>query len=291
MASLSLRQGSQELVLLSSWHSAHVSESSHDPCFKREEGFSIKYACNGHETYWLNGKKLHLAPGEALLINHQFSFSNRFQADRLSQGLCVYYSELEMQRLCTSLFSVGAIAYPSLRKLPEYKFSKESELCTALACFYKSYQNQVQSIDKQSLHLTWLEALKSIKPEHVNYAARLVDLAPATRQSLINKINRANAYMIDMIAQPIQLEDISKQVGMSAFHFQRQYKKATGESPNRFLVQQRIKKAKELIMAGNLQILEIATLLAYNDLATFSKAFKREVGLSPMQWRKKNAKN
>lgn len=92
--------------------------------------------------------------------------------------------------------------------------------------------------------------------------------------------------MSENLSQNLQLEDIATHIGMSPFHFQRQYKKATGFSPSRKLVKYRMEKAKELIMAGNLRIVEIATFLADNDLPTFSKAFKREFGLSPMQWKR-----
>ena len=286
MVSLSLRKGSEELTLLNSFENHYGESSIGRTCPNRTNGYSIKYACNGHESYWIRGKKLHLAPGEALFINHSLSATNRSQNDYLSKGLCLFYSEQEMKRLCSSLFSAGAVSYESLEKLSELKIVRTSDICLSLASLFRNYNGPKSNLRQDLIHLLWTDFLKGIDPSIIEISSRLRSMAPSTRQSLIRKFQLEDQFMSENLSQNLQLEDIATHIGMSPFHFQRQYKKATGFSPSRKLVKYRMEKAKELIMAGNLRIVEIATFLAYNDLPTFSKAFKREFGLSPMQWKR-----
>lgn len=273
-------------MLLNSFENHYGESSIGRKCPNRINGYSIKYACNGHESYWIRGKKLHLAPGEALFINHSLSETNRSQNDYLSKGLCLFYSEQEMKRLCSSLFSAGSVSYESLEELSELKIVRTSDICLSLASLFRNYNGPKSNLRQDLIHLLWTDFLKGIDPSIIEISSRLRSMAPSTRQSLIRKIQLADEFMSENLSQNLQLEDIATHIGMSPFHFQRQYKKATGLSPSRKLVKCRMEKARELIMAGNLRIVEIAIFLAYNDLPTFSKAFKREFGLSPMQWKR-----
>lgn len=286
MASLSLREGAQEIILIKNNTDRVVMKSKTVlPCLQKDEGFSLKFAWNGHETYWINGKKLHLAPGEALFINHRFVQRHRFESDRLGKGLCLYYSETEMRKLCESLYNAGGLHYDQLSNLREIKISKHQKLSSSLASLFRNFDDHNYQIREDILHYFWSDFIAELKPEIVLYSERLSDIAPGTRQALLRKIQSAEEFMRENLAVAIQLDDIAAEVGMSPFHFQRQYKKATGKSPSRSLVAWRMEKAQRLLV-GDLQVMEIATMLAYNDLATFSKAFKREYGMSPKQWRK-----
>jgi AraC-like DNA-binding protein len=72
---------------------------------------------------------------------------------------------------------------------------------------------------------------------------------------------------------------------MSVTHFRRQFQKAFGESPlqyrNRFLAE----RGKDLLEEG-LSVKEIAYLLGVADAAYFSRLFRKQVGLSPEEFRR-----
>ncbi len=287
MASLSLRAGGQEIILSESEGVFENHRHKKIPCFSNYIGYSLKYACNGHEVYWLNGKRLHLAPGEALFMNHQFARANRFEAEPLSKGLCLYCDDDEMEALCELSEKGGSALFNSIQSLPELKFPKDHSLCQILDGIFGQEAGEGQWQEDLVFYF-WQEFLENLDDHVLDYSLRLEGLNPATRQSLMYKIQKADQFMRENLSSYIQLEDIAQHVGLSHYHFQRQYKRATGLSPNKRLLQWRIIEAQNLILAGNLQIVDIAARLSYNDLATFSKAFKRECGLSPMQWKKKH---
>jgi|GEM_PF-2340538 len=289
MASLSLREGVQEQMI---WNldpqTGSLNNLSPHSCMDHSAGYTIKYAYNSHETYWLNGKKINLAPGESLFINLKYNRAYHFESSKLSRGLCLYYQEHELAALFQSLKQQKIIDYnyQSFQEIPELRFEKRTHLNHKLKSICSDIEEDQRKIRQSGFDSILEEMLLEIDWELIGYNRRLLDVNPATRQDLIQKVVAARKFMRSHLHRPLKLEDIAEEVAMSPFHFQRQYKKATGASPARHLVAWRIEEAKDLLRAGKNSILEISTMLAYNDLPTFSKAFKREVGLSPSQWLK-----
>lgn len=290
MASLSLREGIQERILIegSILQGASVPISDTFSVINRKSGYTIKYAYNSHEIFWLNGKKIHLAPGESLFINLKYCRAYQYEASKLSRGLCLYCEEDEMRDLYQSLKQQKIIDYHfnSFQELSELRFERQTHLNQKLKSICHDLENDRKTLKQAGFHSILEEMLLEIDWELIGYNRRLQEFSPATRQSLIRKVMAARKFMSENLHRTIQLDDIAKAVAMSPFHFQRQYKKATGKSPNRHLTEWRMERAKEYLKSGKYSIMEISTLLAYNDLPTFSKAFKRELGCSPRQWMK-----
>ena len=82
------------------------------------------------------------------------------------------------------------------------------------------------------------------------------------------------------------LLELAKKANMSLSHFLRRFKKATGATPVAFRNEQRIKAAKSLIKNSELNISQIAFTAGFSDSLYFSRAFKKSVGISPMDFKK-----
>lgn len=82
--------------------------------------------------------------------------------------------------------------------------------------------------------------------------------------------------------------EISKSVHMSRGYFSRCFHDIVGESFSDYYLHARIKKAKEYLHQTKYSVQWIANTVGYNDEKYFSKTFKKETGMVPSEYRKRN---
>jgi AraC family transcriptional regulator len=72
---------------------------------------------------------------------------------------------------------------------------------------------------------------------------------------------------------------------VSAYHFARQFKAATGLPPHQYVIARRVERAKQLLQAGTgLSLAEVAADAGFSDQSQLSRHFKRLVGATPGQF-------
>ena len=70
---------------------------------------------------------------------------------------------------------------------------------------------------------------------------------------------------------------------MSPYHFTRLFKESTGQSPHQYVVEARVRKAKELLTTGKFTISEVAHHVGFADQSHLTRHFKRVFGLPPQR--------
>jgi AraC family transcriptional regulator len=82
------------------------------------------------------------------------------------------------------------------------------------------------------------------------------------------------------------LEQLAAVARLSAYHFARQFKAATGLPPHQYVILRRVERAKQLLQGGgDLSLAEIASSAGFSDQSQFSRHFKRLLGVTPGQFR------
>ena len=102
----------------------------------------------------------------------------------------------------------------------------------------------------------------------------------------IRTVNNAIAYMEDHLTDRIALEDISKSVNLSVFHFHRAFSMLTEMSPTDYLRKRRLSQAGAELADNDVKVIDIALKYGYETPESFTKAFTRYHGVSPMQVKK-----
>ncbi len=102
------------------------------------------------------------------------------------------------------------------------------------------------------------------------------------------KIDAAKEFIHSRSSEPISLDDISASCAISPFHFSRVFKRKTGYSPYEYLTRVRISRAKQLLGRNGTSVTSTAFDVGYNSLENFSYAFRKAVGLSPVQFKMSN---
>ncbi len=85
--------------------------------------------------------------------------------------------------------------------------------------------------------------------------------------------------------QPITLEQLATEFGMSVRTFNRRFKAAVEQTPIQYLQKVRTTIAKELLQTSNFSISEIAYKVGYQDAAHFTQLFKKSIGVTPSEYR------
>jgi len=98
-------------------------------------------------------------------------------------------------------------------------------------------------------------------------------------------IRRAIAYISHNYENDITVQDIADHCNVNRSYLSRIFKQTLNLSPTQFLIDYRIKKACELLANSELSIGEISALVGYPNQLNFSRAFKRELGVSPHRWK------
>jgi AraC-like DNA-binding protein len=87
-------------------------------------------------------------------------------------------------------------------------------------------------------------------------------------------------------AQPLDVEALARDAGMSAGHLSRQFRLAYGESPYSYLMTRRIERAMALLRRGDLSVTEVCLEVGCASLGTFSTRFTELVGVPPSVYRR-----
>jgi AraC family transcriptional regulator len=95
------------------------------------------------------------------------------------------------------------------------------------------------------------------------------------------KLVRAIEYIRDRLDADLTVSGIARAVGMGPDHFAKLFKESTGQSPYRYVVEARARKAKELLSTGKFTISEAAHLVGFVDQSHLTRHFKRVFGLPP----------
>ena len=141
-----------------------------------------------------------------------------------------------------------------------------------------------------------LSAATRVQPEHLVYAANLLRSLLAfaalmrrqytTRHASLD-INRVNSYLQTALTRRLNLDElVSATSTLSRYHFIREYKRQTGQTPMQAFQRIKVSHACYLLDISDDTLAQIAARLGYDDPYYFSRLFKKVMGVSPQRYRR-----
>jgi AraC-like DNA-binding protein len=112
------------------------------------------------------------------------------------------------------------------------------------------------------------------------------DLAPE-EVSCDDIVRRTVEFIKDHYAEDLDLPRIAVAAQRSDRHIRQHFEDCLKVSPMRYLLQYRVKKAKELIQASDYALKEIAELVGFKTIHHFTRVFHEMTGESPAAWRRR----
>jgi AraC family transcriptional regulator len=100
------------------------------------------------------------------------------------------------------------------------------------------------------------------------------------------QLRRACAFIDAHLCGDHSVSDLASECRLSASHFARAFRQSTGMAPHRWIMKRRIERAKELLLEGELDLVQIALICGFFDQSHFTRNFGRSEGHSPGKWRR-----
>ena len=93
-------------------------------------------------------------------------------------------------------------------------------------------------------------------------------------------------YLEENYRQKITLDELGTLFSMNPCYLQKQFKRYFGQSPTEYLIYLRITRAKELMRTTHMSIGEISEQVGIENINYFTRLFKAQEGLTPLEYRK-----
>ena len=101
----------------------------------------------------------------------------------------------------------------------------------------------------------------------------------------VSVINKTVEYIEDSISERLTLAELSSKFNISDFHFNRMFKTVTGITLKQYILGRKLTRAMEQLKSTTEPIIDIALDLGFEYPEVFSRAFKKQFGLSPACFR------
>jgi len=101
------------------------------------------------------------------------------------------------------------------------------------------------------------------------------------------RVRQLRVYIESNIGAKISTTSLAALVSLSSGHFVRSFKASFGVSPQAYIRRRRIRRAEVLMASSHQPLADIALDCGLSDQAHFSRVFRRVVGVTPSDWRRR----
>lgn len=233
---------------------------------------------------------LYIASGKAY-----FHFGNEENETVVTAGHMVLYRPREMQKYeyyaidQTEVYWVHFTGSDVTNLLRKYEIPiKEHVFYTGTSPEYQwIFRQMIQELqncrENYQMLLTMLLGQIFI---HIN---RQLKEGNKATSYMLEETERATRYFSENYNKPICIEEYAESRHVSACWFIRQFKHYTGMPPMQYILSIRIANAQNLLEATSYTVSEIASIIGYDNPLYFSRLFKKQLGMSPTEYRKRQA--
>lgn len=162
---------------------------------------------------------------------------------------------------------------PFARRMPVLHSAAGEALRQALLDIYKARGSDYASAVRMA---GYLQAMLGL----------LIESGPKRGEEALTLYARQGAAFIQQnYSRAIGVEEVARQAGVSRSYLYRAFREAFGCSPSAYLCRHRIQRACQLLRHSTLPVGAVATSVGFEDPFYFSRAFRRETGVSPSEYR------
>lgn len=278
------------------WKASHIMHGrGRRKYWSGECGLSIKLFSGGNAFYDVGQGHYLVDDSSYLVLNHRQHYSITIDSETPVASSCIFFAAGFVEEVQHSLNTKAQ----HLLDNPENANSQQVNFFERLYphddVLSPTLTNLRDSLMKRKDEPGWLiEQLHSIANRllyvHQGVCSE-IETIPAlrvsTREELYRRLYRAHDFVASVFTQrTISLDEMARVACLSPNHFLRTFKQVFHQTPHQYLTALRIQHAQKLLLQTDHSVTEICYIVGFESLGSFSKLFRRHVGVSPERYRR-----
>lgn len=259
----------------------------------QENHYTFKFVLKGRQDYLMAKRKVSIFPDSFLFLSPGTNYTSiidsydpvdvlsiSVSANFLSDFHSAYYSS-------TGLLPTIAEATNEVPEMMNsfYPFSGDMRF-TVMHLYQRLVEGEVDELlINEYLNHCLLNFYRIRGREVKSRMERLRALKASTRQELFKRLLLAKEFISNNYNKKFNLKDVASFSCLSVNHLLRTFKEAYGISPNQFLTQVRLERAKYFLEHADYQIAYTSMLVGFESVSSFIRVFKGAFNITPLRYK------
>ena len=240
---------------------------------KGRKDYQLLYIAAGQGHFVINGVDRVLSAGHLVLYHPDQPQDYYYLLQDQPSVFWIHFTGTEVPELLRHLGLTPDKPILSTGVIPEYK-RLFRQIIQELQLAKPMYEDVLVAQTRQLLAL----------------AARNLNRDGHVSGAMQQEMDDAIQYFNKHFAQSISVEEYAKNLHISTAWFIHSFKEHTGMTPMQYILSLRVSNAQTLLETTNYTITEIAAIVGYDNPLYFSRIFKKQLGVSPQQYRSQREK-
>jgi len=267
-----------------------VSETSCDASSQHNnKNYTIKFVFGGSENCGLQNRSLNIYPDSFAVVNAGTKFSSKIESLTPVRTFSLSFTETFINDFHESIKSDNQInkkfdAHSFNETI--YPFSDEIKQNVNLLKNYLDKGLNDELLINEYMQDTLLNYYKIYDKEFNQRINKLNFVRTKTKEDVLKRLSSAKEYMSSNFNKNITLEGVAEHSCLSVNHFLKTFKEAYDITPYQYLVQIRLKRAKDLLQYSNFSLNEIVSMVGFECPSSFIRLFKNNFKITPSKYKK-----
>ncbi|WP_271811404.1 AraC family transcriptional regulator [Clostridium beijerinckii] len=181
--------------------------------------------------------------------------------------------------LLNDFLNISNIKYSYPSELVPVTVHSSNERLQSYITSLKPYFKESEKIEDELIKLKLFELLFNIVNADEKLLCQFLQLKRREPSSIVKVIE-------ENLMNPVSLNDLAYLSGRSLSTFKREFQAIYNEPTFQWIRNRRLEKAKELLMSSGLSVTDACFATGFENVAHFSKSFKKKYGVSPSEIKK-----
>lgn len=255
--------------------------------FQREVDVSLKtgmpmielhYCSQGTRQFSADGEEYHFAPGMiSLQLIRETKVRFEFEEEQPYQMLGIGIPVSTFHHFLEGADGSRPVDFNKLLGQRNYRvFQERVDPASSMTIKRLMQTHQQKGISNLELECSVLELLSS------SFQSLLIERKTSNlSNSDIDKIKRAREIILEWMADPPTLIELSRMIGLNDYKLKVGFKEIYGTTVFGYLREKRLEKALLLLQEGNMNVYETSLAVGYSNPSHFAQAFRDKYGVTP----------